>query len=406
MATWRDRMGPATFRDVPFFVETSDIGVGRKTIIHEYPQRDMPYVEDLGRLARRFSVEGYVIGADYMAARDRLLVALEQRGSGTLVHPYYGTRTVAVASEVTVRESTDQGGMATFRITFVETASTPFAPVSMVDAPGRLTAQTAIAFEDSRLEFVAAYETRLPATPTGVRRSLPGFVFESAEAIVTSAAGELRTLLAPVVKTTQVVAEVNRDIDALVVDAGDLVRAPFDVAARLQAVIGDVATLPELPDLGRLAKLAVTPTIPRPSGSTPARTQEAANYDALRRYVRRTAIITDCSMVPLTAFDSYDAAIAARDALLEQLDEQADQAGSSYDALVDLRGALARAIPGDARDLPRLITYTPVVTEPSLVITYRLYGALDLNEDVIARNHLGHPGFVLGGRPLQVLAHA
>lgn len=35
--------------------------------------------EDLGRAAREINITGYVIGADYMAGRDRLLAALEAR---------------------------------------------------------------------------------------------------------------------------------------------------------------------------------------------------------------------------------------------------------------------------------------------------------------------------------------
>jgi prophage DNA circulation protein len=69
---------------VPFAVRRSDAQVGRRTVQHEYPQRDTPFAEDMGRAARRFSLDAYVLGPDYDQARDRLIDALEARGPGLL----------------------------------------------------------------------------------------------------------------------------------------------------------------------------------------------------------------------------------------------------------------------------------------------------------------------------------
>ena len=67
---------------------------GRKTVTFEYPQQDIPFVEDLGRRGRRYRMEGVVIGDDYLAQRDTLITALEAAGAATLVHPYLGTKFV------------------------------------------------------------------------------------------------------------------------------------------------------------------------------------------------------------------------------------------------------------------------------------------------------------------------
>jgi prophage DNA circulation protein len=71
--TWRTRMQPASFRGAGFLVEGHDGEVGRRLAVHEYPERDLPYAEDLGRKARVFKITGLVIGPDYMAQRDALL---------------------------------------------------------------------------------------------------------------------------------------------------------------------------------------------------------------------------------------------------------------------------------------------------------------------------------------------
>src|SRR5689334_1577526 len=148
MAAWVDTLGKvqiggrtlvgAAFRGVPFHVDTAERAGGRRTARHEYPFRDEPFVEDLGRKARAFPVEGYVVGPDYLVQRDALIAALEdERGPGTLAHPYYGNVSV-VCTQFRVRESSADGGMARFAVDFEQTASTPSVPVATPAAADRL----------------------------------------------------------------------------------------------------------------------------------------------------------------------------------------------------------------------------------------------------------------------------
>ncbi|HZH79574.1 MAG TPA: hypothetical protein VEY88_26365, partial [Archangium sp.] len=63
-----------------------------------------------------------------------------------------------------------------------------------------------------------------------------------------------------------------------------------------------------------------------------------------------------------------------------------------------------KAVPGSESDLPRLVSYTPAGTVPSLVLAHRLYGGVQTEGDMLRRNGIGHPGFILGGVELQVLS--
>ena len=81
---------PASFRGVPFWVETSDLSVGRRTVTHQYPQRDEPFTEDLGRVAREYRFSAFVLGDDYIEQAKKLREALEKPGAATLVHPEFG----------------------------------------------------------------------------------------------------------------------------------------------------------------------------------------------------------------------------------------------------------------------------------------------------------------------------
>ena len=122
---WKEELRPATFRGVPFEVDGSQFTGGRKSVNHEYPQRDENYVEDLGRATRKFALNAFVVGEDYLEKRNRLLSALEQGGPGTLIHPFYGSLDVSVDA-FTVSESKADGGMASFSISFIESGLLQF----------------------------------------------------------------------------------------------------------------------------------------------------------------------------------------------------------------------------------------------------------------------------------------
>ena len=92
--SWRDRIDPeltGSFRGVAFHVERADTQGGRRWLVHEYPRRDRPYTEDMGRRAKEWRLTFFVAGDDYDRERDALIEALDAPGAATLVHPYLGS---------------------------------------------------------------------------------------------------------------------------------------------------------------------------------------------------------------------------------------------------------------------------------------------------------------------------
>ena len=109
---WKDDLKPASFRGIPFFVASSESSAGRKVAIHEYPERNLDSVEDLGRDTRRFTLDCYVIGPEYNLQRDALIAAFETPGTGDLIHPYRGRIKVSLIRVARIRETTREGGLA------------------------------------------------------------------------------------------------------------------------------------------------------------------------------------------------------------------------------------------------------------------------------------------------------
>lgn len=145
--SYREQLLEPSFRAVPFAITDVGLSSGRRSATHEYPQRDEAYIEDLGRRTRKFSVSAFVVEPNYLDKRNQLIQALEARGPGTLIHPWYGERTVSVES-FSVQEGSSSGGVASFTINFVESGIATF-PTGETDTQG----QVNIAAEESRVQI-------------------------------------------------------------------------------------------------------------------------------------------------------------------------------------------------------------------------------------------------------------
>lgn len=120
ISPWRMRLQPASYNGVAFHVETGMRAGGRRIALHEFPKRDTPYAEDMGRKAKRFTVQAYVIGPDYEDQRDALIAQFEKEGSGRLVLPTSFDDKTVVVENYSITENRQRGGYAEMSITFVE----------------------------------------------------------------------------------------------------------------------------------------------------------------------------------------------------------------------------------------------------------------------------------------------
>ncbi|CAE6812027.1 hypothetical protein R69746_05667 [Paraburkholderia aspalathi] len=125
MSFWDD-LQQASWRGIPFGVNAADARFGRKQAIHEYPNRDEVWVEDLGRAARRINVRGFLLendlvygGGDVISQREDMIEACETEDQGELVHPTLGRLNVSILS-FEVSERKEDGLMFEIRLSFIE----------------------------------------------------------------------------------------------------------------------------------------------------------------------------------------------------------------------------------------------------------------------------------------------
>jgi prophage DNA circulation protein len=126
---WRDLIlgHPASFRGIIFHVDSGGVSSGRRTVPHEYPKRNTPYAEDMGRAARRFQFTGYLVyrpsnpNYNYVDQRRRLYNALEADDAGRLEHPVFCPNGMdVICDRFTMSESRERGGYTQFDMSFFE----------------------------------------------------------------------------------------------------------------------------------------------------------------------------------------------------------------------------------------------------------------------------------------------
>lgn len=394
---WRDSYRTASFRGVPFHVETADSSHGRRQAVHEHAQRDVPYTEDLGRKAREFTINGYVIGADYHQARDALVEACEKAGPGHLIHPYKGELTV-VCRGLNVSESSENGGMCRVSLTFLEAgeASYPRATTDSVNAIGKAANRVT---EAAGSGFLSKYLTK----------GFPGFVVNAASDKIGALGRFMQSPGFDLLGEIDAAADFIYSAKDLVNDAAALASTPDSLLSRITGLMGMVRGAFGGNAGGMLSGLNASYRKPYTgSTKTPSRKQQAANDQAISELVRQVAIAENAKAASTTTYASRQEAITARDSLLESIDTEAETTTNdeAYYALTSLRAEVVKAVPSPDQSLPQIASYTPRETLPAVLVAYQLYGDASRSDEIVSRNAPRHPGFLVGGQPIEVLTDA
>lgn len=93
-----------SFRNVEFEVTDEDTQRARSMVVHEYPNSDNYIVEDLGNHPAQLTLHAFVHGNAWEQLRDNLMEALDEGGSGLLVHPSFG-RVLAYVMSYAISEN-------------------------------------------------------------------------------------------------------------------------------------------------------------------------------------------------------------------------------------------------------------------------------------------------------------
>jgi prophage DNA circulation protein len=404
--TWRDGLRPASFRGVPFEVDTHEREGGRRVAEHEFPLRDQGAVEDLGRSLRKFGFDAFVIGDDYMGARDALLTACEDTaGPGTLIHPTLGEFQV-ICSRVSVRETKNDGGLAVLSLTFVEAGASP-SLVQQTSTLSQVLSTVRRVMKVARFAF-AIYQVS--------RGNLGGFLARAGLGLLADASPIFsgRFLGLPGLDLVGIgisIADMTRDGGTLDAE-GYAARATAPIEAVADADLAEViapergeaftsradgARDPRADAGAALLALWSAPAI-LPVPANEAREREAVRL-ATDELLRQAALAGAVQSYALAEWPHADAAVPVRDALLQALDTAADRAADAADDdLFRAWRALSVSVVDDFREriqqAPRLVPYSIGRGLPALALAHRLYRDASRADELAAVTGVAHPAFL------------
>lgn len=109
---------PASFRGVSFFVPDASTEAGRRVAEALFPGVDRAAYDDFGLAPAVISLEGLMVGDDYVIQARALQAAFETPGPGTLIHPWLGAMSVILEEPGEISFSAGELRVARFSASF------------------------------------------------------------------------------------------------------------------------------------------------------------------------------------------------------------------------------------------------------------------------------------------------
>ncbi|EMA1799415.1 DNA circularization N-terminal domain-containing protein [Cronobacter turicensis] len=445
--SWKDNLQEASLRGVPFKVDEDEATFGRRVQVHEYPNRDKPFAEDLGRATRRFSVQAYLIGDDFFEQRNRLIEAIEKPGPCTLVHPYYGEMTVTVDDAVRVSHSGSEGRMCRVSFSFIESGELSFPTAGL--ATGQKLSSSVSIFDDAISSAFSAFgmDGMPDFMQDGVLNDVSGMLgtvtsaFQYVDSGISEASrllqGDLSVLLRPPSSGMSFVNELQKMWRAgsrLSGNASDL----MSMIKGLTGVTLDNGLAPrgvwktdsktsqsQKTQSNLVAQAVRTTAISEAAYAVTNLPQVNPAYVARRQDEQQAAMVAHpavTDILPASGTEStaaggvtsstdtgtvitWDELAEVRDSLNQTIDQEMARMTDDrlFLALQTVRTDINQDISARLEQTARMAERTPVQVVPALVLAADWYDSADRAGEILARNGIRHPGFV-PVKPLRVPA--
>lgn len=434
---WLNNLLPASFRGVPFQVSGTSSEFGRRNQTHEYPFRDVPYTEDIGRSARKNKIDAFVVGEDHKEQAEKLVEAIEEDGAGTLIHPILGELNVNVVGTSTVSNSIENGRISVISFSFVEAGELIFPDSSVatddvVDENADNVDQALLdAFEDFDLidapDFVQhsilddtmsilndiadAYNAITPYVNDAVKilnGDLSPILGAGGSAIINSIknvwksatkfSNSINGLIARV-KVFNGISFIKSILPGAIWSTDskstkkrkknqNLINTAIRVTALTEAS-RIIASLPKQVEDKRKQAFA-----PVALESTKGKKEHTLPTGHSTNNIISTSVST--SSVEKSNTISFDDLLDIKESINESFDKELSRTEHDvlYIALVKLKAAVNQDINARLIKIEKTIVYIPNEVLPDLVLAHYLYNNAMRCKDISIRNNILHPGFI------------
>ncbi len=443
---WR-RMRTANYNGVPFAVLAESGSFGRRSVVHEYPNKETkPWIEDLGLQTNVFRITGFLVenslvygGGSVIDQRQRLVNAIQggttgntkAPGLGTLVHPTWGTLK-ANCMEVEFGTSWDRGRVVEVRFVFVQGGDRLY-PQAQKPTANAVASAAAALNASSLLSFAKRIATAVIAGAQVIQSAVSTVIgwyqvvttlihdvkrFWNSISTLTGNFGRLfgggNTGYAGTNKKAASTATVSSLISAdtvnraAVATAGSALTAAASnvgtdqttFANAAQGVVTALAASAASPAdairlLSSLLTFAPTPVVGASQVALAQTTMQNGCADLLRRATVAQVAVSATSYQPTSAND----ASAMRDSITALLDSEITIAANQgedgvYTALKTLRQSVVADLDARGSGLAAIATFSFGNTMPALTLANRLYRDATRSDELVVQANPVHPAFM------------
>lgn len=391
---YSEKLRKPSFRGVSFHVSETSRSGGRKVKLHEFALSNDHATQDLGRKARRYPVQGYVLGSDYIDQEQALLSACEKDGVGQLVHPEHGEIQVRCES-ISFSSRNSELGISYFSAEFVEAG---LSLVSDVTMNARQKAYDASA----DLKRVAAQNFIERLNLSGV----PQFVRDEFSGSISSFGGVFSTVenLANLQDAssslsdadTDDLAQLSADVNLLSKSSGSLLDDAAGLAASMMGVVERSTGIGGFEVVNRLKSFS--------AGTYQFSKAAIGNASALSDYVHVLSATAEAETALSMRHDSYDDAVSVRGSVMSSLSDLEDGADDNiFRSILNLKSRIAEAIPSEDESLPRIAYVKTAAQDPSIILSYEAHDDVSRSDEIERRNKSKHPAFIGGADEVEIL---
>lgn len=373
----------ASFRGVPFLIKSESEEAGKKVAIHEYPNSDRRFVEELGALPSSFSMAALVHGERAVEQSSDLIRALTLPGLGVLVHPIYGRIEVKATTFKRSTVETEMGEI-TFEINFEKSESNmSLSPILSTSSSVSSAADVArkAGFNALSIEMIINKSKEAMISTQKVTR-----------AAMQVANGNFRSLGGPDASSLATFDRVfkasMRNLYLATQSRGAFTTLLENFYTAARAIVGPAGQKKAWEDLTTYGQNR------RPTPITTAiRLAQEKNAAAINSHTRINALINLYESVAYTTFTTDQEILAAQKFLSDTFDtlfgDSSDDGVSSNQelraAILDLRTVTGNILDSSSNNVFKLRDLQPGGGSMPL-FTYQYYGSLDLLDTLLELN--------------------
>lgn len=370
---------------------TQDPQIGRKTVVHEYPQSSTRFVQDNGKIAGIYTLQVEInetTSSAYKRAIQKLKTALETEGLGVLTHPELGRKKVVPTQASRYANIVSENGLTSFTITFMESDPNKY-PISQAGNAGFI----------SRI-----YDSITGQNETDFANAVNAFnngldVYNDAKDQVEEAIN----LVNDIVATINGLADEVSSLSSLIADTlgsiTNLIQTPSNLANRMTQIWGGLANVTD--NFGNLfsSTYGAINTTPVTTINTISPQTDQLNQNRIA-----TQNFSNVAFLNIAYLASINITYVSQDQInniLTQLNAAFESLNPNtidqdiYYSLQDMRVQNRLYLESLKLGLPySKIIYTNSI--PASILSYNLYGDSRRSQEIIDVNIIEDPAFVSG----------